>query len=105
MVTGPASVVDAVAAGEKAAVGIDRLLTGESHAFWRRALPIDTHFDPDADPVTYPRAEMVTLHSKLSRSSFAEAEESWTAAVALRETRRCLRCDFGKPCETEARRI
>ena len=105
MVTGPASVVDAVAAGEKAAVGIDRLLTGESHAFWRRALPIDTHFDPDADPVTYPRAEMVTLHSKLSRSSFAEAEESWTAAVALRETKRCLRCDFGKPCETEARRI
>jgi NADH-quinone oxidoreductase subunit F len=105
MVTGPASVVEAVAAGEKAAIGIDGLLTGENHAFWRRALPVDTHFDPDADPVTYPRAEMVTLHSRLSRNSFAEAEESWTAAVALRETKRCLRCDFGKPCETETRRI
>jgi NADH-quinone oxidoreductase subunit F len=105
LVTGPASVVEAVAAGEKAAVGIDLLLTGESHAFWRRALPVDTHFDPDADPVTYPRAEIVALPSKLSRSSFAETEESWSAAVALRETKRCLRCDFGKPCETETRRI
>jgi NADH-quinone oxidoreductase subunit F len=105
MVTGSASVVEAVAAGEKAAVGIDQFITGENHAFWRRSLPVDTHFDPDADPVTYPRAELVTLHSKLSRSSFAEAEESWTSAVALRETKRCLRCDFGKPCELETRRI
>ena len=69
--TGPASVVDAVAAGEKAAVGIDRLLTGENHAFWRRAQPIDTHFDPDADPVSYPRAEMVTLPSKSTSRQFS----------------------------------
>jgi NADH-quinone oxidoreductase subunit F len=32
IVTGPASVVKAIAAGEKAAVGIDQMLTGEEHA-------------------------------------------------------------------------
>ncbi len=34
-VTGPSSVVEAVAAGERAAVGIDLYLTGANHAFWR----------------------------------------------------------------------
>ena len=34
-VSGPSSVVEAVAAGERAAVGIDRFLTGREHAFWR----------------------------------------------------------------------
>jgi NADH-quinone oxidoreductase subunit F len=32
---GPSSVVEAIGAGERAAVGIDAMLTGEAHAFWR----------------------------------------------------------------------
>ncbi len=38
-VSGPASVVEAVAAGERAAVGIDLYLTGQNHAFWREDRP------------------------------------------------------------------
>jgi len=34
--SGPSSVIEAIAAGEHAAVGIDSYLTGESHAFWRQ---------------------------------------------------------------------
>ena len=49
-VTGPSSVVEAVAAGERAAVGIDLYLTGKNHAFWREAHEVDTSFDPDAEP-------------------------------------------------------
>ena len=33
--SGPSSVVEAIAAGERAAAGMDRFLTGESHAEWR----------------------------------------------------------------------
>ena len=44
--------VEAVAAGERAAAGIDQYLTGEAnHAFWRKDREIDTFFDPDAEPV------------------------------------------------------
>ena len=57
-VLGPASVVEAIAGGEKAAAGIDRMFTGENHAFWRVAKEVDTFFDPDAEPVAYGRSKM-----------------------------------------------
>jgi NADH-quinone oxidoreductase subunit F len=94
--TGAASVVDAVAGGEKAAAGIDEMLTGENHAFWRRHPALDTYFDPDADPVGYPRAGIPVLQPRQRNRNFQEVELSWSAAVALREARRCLRCDYGK---------
>jgi NADH-quinone oxidoreductase subunit F len=94
--TGAASVVEAVAGGERAADGIDVMLTGSSHAFWRRHRAPDTHFDPDADVVAYPRAEVAALQPKQRCRNFQEVDLSWGEAVALREARRCLRCDYGK---------
>ncbi len=40
-VTGASSVVEAVAAGERAAVGIDLYLTGKNHAFWRETREVE----------------------------------------------------------------
>ncbi|MBN2320106.1 MAG: FAD-dependent oxidoreductase [Acidobacteria bacterium] len=94
--TGAASVVEAVAGGERAAAGIDAMLTGTSHAFWRRPEVVDTYFDPDAEPVGYPRAEVPVLQPKQRSRNFQEVELSWSEAVAVREARRCLRCDYGK---------
>jgi NADH-quinone oxidoreductase subunit F len=54
-VKGPSSVVEAIADGEKAAVGINRYLTGEERVSWRVSKTVDTYFDPDADPVLAPR--------------------------------------------------
>jgi NADH-quinone oxidoreductase subunit F len=92
-VSGPASVVEAIAAGEKAAVGIDRFLTGTDHAAWRLSRPVDTAFDPDADPVmaARPGMKMIPL---ARRRGFEEVEVTWPRAVALGETKRCLRCDY-----------
>jgi NADH-quinone oxidoreductase subunit F len=59
--TGPLSVVEAIGAGERAAVAMDRYLTGADHAFWRADAVLDTHFDPGADPTTTPRATTDTL--------------------------------------------
>lgn len=45
-VTGPASVALAVGYGERAAVGMDQYLMGESNAFWRREKAVPFTFDP-----------------------------------------------------------
>ena len=94
--TGPASVVEAVGAGERAAVGIDQYLTGANHAFWRREIAVDTYFDPDADPVSTPRAAVVCLDPEARACTFDEVELSWNLETACAEAKRCLRCDFGK---------
>jgi NADH-quinone oxidoreductase subunit F len=95
-VSGPSSVVSAIAAGEKAAVGIDKYLTGESHAFWRKEAILDTNFDPDADPVPYQREKMLSIDVDRRRYNFDEVEKSWCESVAIRQANRCLRCDYGK---------
>ena len=92
---GPLSVVSAIAGGERGAVGIDLLLTGEPHAFWRQDVQTDTAFDPDADPVTTPRIATETTPIE-RRSSFDEVERAWCKQSALEQARRCLRCDYGK---------
>jgi NADH-quinone oxidoreductase subunit F len=93
-VAGPSSVVEAVEAGEKAAVGIDLLLSGENRAFWRVDKPADTFFDPDADPVDTPRAAATLIPVKKRNGNFEEVETTWGRSVALREAKRCLRCDY-----------
>lgn len=95
-VSGPDSVVGAIAAGERAAVGIDRKLSGKSHAFWRVEHPLDTEFDPEADPVPYPRERLRTIDVDRRRQNFDEVELPWCEAVAIRQAKRCLRCDYGK---------
>jgi NADH-quinone oxidoreductase subunit F len=94
--TGPASVVDAVAAGEKAAVAIDKYLSGADHAFWRQEIAVDTFFDPDAEPVDTSRAAVVCLDPEARACTFDEVELSWNLETACAEAKRCLRCDYGK---------
>ncbi len=100
--TGPSSVVEAIAAGERAAVGIDASLTGETHAFWRPYREVDTNYDPDAEPVPFPR-ERVHMAAVDRRSrNFDEVELPWNEATAIRQAQRCLRCDYGKGVSAEA---
>ncbi len=94
--SGPSSVIEAVAGGERAAVGIDAYLSGEEHAFWREERTIETDYDPDADPAPYPRERMSTLAVERRRNNFTEVEMPWNESVAVRQAKRCLRCDYGK---------
>jgi NADH-quinone oxidoreductase subunit F len=94
--SGPSSVVEAVAAGERAAVGIDRYLTGREHAFWRETREVDTFFDPDAEPVDTPRERLALIPVERRRYNFDEVEQPWREAVAVRQAQRCLRCDYGR---------
>jgi NADH-quinone oxidoreductase subunit F len=91
---GPSSVVEAVAAGERAAVGMDKLLSGQEHAFWRTPYEVDTQFDPDAEPVETPRAQMKLIPVEKRRENFNEVEMPFTERAAICEAKRCLRCDY-----------
>ncbi len=94
--TGPQTVIRAVAGGEKAATGIDEFLTGESHAFWRKEKKIDTFFDPEADPVNLPKQKLTLISADRRKHSFDEVEQVWVESEAIRQAKRCLRCDYGK---------
>lgn len=97
---GPASVVQAVAGGERAAVAIDAQLSGAEHAFWRQDKVCPIKVDPNADPKRQPRARFAMLPVERRRHNFNEVEQPWTEAVAVAETSRCLRCDYREPIET-----
>jgi NADH-quinone oxidoreductase subunit F len=101
--TGPSSVVDAIAAGERAAAGIDAFLTGETHAFWRREAETATAFDPDADPSPFSRERQPALSVDKRKANFDEVEGCFPEEVAICQAKRCLRCDYGKKMEFERR--
>jgi NADH-quinone oxidoreductase subunit F len=93
-VTGPASVVEAIGAGERAAVGVDRYLSGAEHAFWRKERASDVAFDPDAEPSTTARRALPELALKARQGSFDQVERAWDEKTAVCQARRCLRCDY-----------
>ncbi|OGC04292.1 hydrogenase [candidate division WOR-1 bacterium RIFOXYA12_FULL_43_27] len=90
------TVIAAVADGEKAAVGIDKYLTGEEHAFWRIEKINTSYFNPDADPVSYPRKNLPELPASARKNNFDPVERSFNDTDGVKQCERCLRCDFGK---------
>ncbi|MFP4014639.1 MAG: NADH-quinone oxidoreductase subunit NuoF [Chitinispirillaceae bacterium] len=96
VVLGAASVIEAVAAGERAAVGIDMFFTKESHAFWREEREVHTSYDPDSEPAPYPREKLHLIAVDRRRNNFDEVEMAWNESVTVRQAKRCLRCDYGK---------
>jgi NADH-quinone oxidoreductase subunit F len=94
-------VVEAIAAGERAAVGIDMLLSGENHAFWRYEKITQTDYDPDAEISQEKRAEARQIPVERRKHNFEEVELPWSEAVALAQAHRCLRCDYGKHINEE----
>ncbi|MEO0108599.1 MAG: FAD-dependent oxidoreductase, partial [candidate division WOR-3 bacterium] len=102
VVTGPSFVVDAIAAGKRAAVMIDHFLRNEPLAEPKGIRLPDVYVPvPDGEDefARLPRAEPPRLPAELTRRSFAEVELSLSVAEATMESRRCLRCDleFTKP--------
>jgi len=92
-VTGPASVIGAIAAGQKAAVSIDKMLGGSGN------LPHDVGFSftkPDEETLAQspPRAEEKIIPLEKRKRGFAEVVLGLDREQALTEAGRCLRCDL-----------
>jgi NADH-quinone oxidoreductase subunit F len=105
VVTGPKTVIDAVAAGKKAAVLIDRYLRGqplkqpsELRLPHHYVEPTNGHAIPRTQRVDVPRVGMDTR-----KHQFMEVELTLSEQDAKLEAARCLRCDleFTQPLKQE----
>ncbi len=98
VVLGPATAVEAIAHGRRAAEAIEYYLhPGKAiHFPWNAPRSLDTKFDPEAPPSALARREPRKIIPIKRRGSFAEVELALSAGQARAEAGRCLRCDFGK---------
>ena len=95
-VTGPATVIEAIAAGERAAISIQKYLRGESMTEGRLRQPEKRVETPRAEETLEEkgRVKMPTLAHKDRLGSFEEANLGYSEQMAIEEAKRCLRCDL-----------
>ncbi|MFA4837752.1 MAG: FAD-dependent oxidoreductase, partial [Dehalococcoidia bacterium] len=93
MVTGPASVIQAIAAGRGAASSIDKYLGGDGivDETFATAAP-DPWLGPDSDFALWTRSRGPLLPVEQRFASFAEVELGFDQKQAIQEAKRCLRC-------------
>ena len=99
MVTGPSTVVEAMASGYRAAVSIDRFLKGQD-------LRLDRSFKAEGraevpkmeeageEETEKPREAMVALQADRRVCTFEEVNLGFDEETAVREAKRCLRCEL-----------
>jgi len=95
-VTGPDTVIGAIAAGHQAAIDIDaaiRLKNGEASYEAPPEEKIDIPLIIDEESLEAPQTRMPELDGKSRKLSFVEVELGFTREDAIREAVRCLRCD------------
>jgi len=97
-VTGPNTVVNAIAAGKKAAGVIGHYVCGRELAEPPKVKLPEVFLEPaaisDEELEDVPRVEPAMLDAKSRKENFAEVERQLSVEQAIREARRCLRCDL-----------
>ncbi len=96
-VTGPASVIEAIAAGRRAASSIDKLLGGNGNieeTLWERPAPEPYTGKRDKGFADLGRVEMPRIPISEAHHSFAEVELGLDTNQAATEAKRCLQCDL-----------
>jgi NADPH-dependent glutamate synthase beta subunit-like oxidoreductase len=91
-VTGPQTVIDAIAGGKAAAISIDRFVRGvDLHEGRGGDIALASEFQKGKyDPAQ--RAQMPVLRPDERVSSFAEVQLGLTEEMAVQEAKRCLGC-------------
>ncbi|MBI4795392.1 MAG: FAD-dependent oxidoreductase [Deltaproteobacteria bacterium] len=101
-VTGPATVVDAIAAGKQAAAEIDHFITGATSPALvmspqkRRKVSFQTI--PAFEKIANHRTPIPMLDVELRKTTFIPVEMGYSDAQAQKEAQRCLRCDICIRC-------
>ena len=102
IVTGPATVIEAVAAGKRAAESIDRYVRGidaKAPRFEDTITPVPEELLPSGKGILKkPRATAAELSVSERINSFAEIETAFTEADAIAECERCLNCALCSEC-------
>ncbi len=101
-VTGPATVVEAIGAGKRAAEAIDRYLSGIPQPKMPpvpvRRTRVEWMEVPASTKMTLRRPEMPLLNLERRRTTFQQVELGYTENAVREESRRCLRCDICLRC-------
>lgn len=90
-VSGPATVVEAIGAGKKAAVAIDKYLGGDG-ILYKADKPIRKIEGPVAEAGNRAKPEELPVGQRIK--SFEEVEFAYTKEQAYFEAKRCMRCDI-----------
>jgi len=98
VVSGPADVVVAVAAGKEAAISIDRYLRGVSLTEERQVTPKRVENVSKERAQLKARASTPLLKLDERKGSFAEVELSFDEKTAIEEAKRCLNCGVCSEC-------
>jgi len=98
LVTGPNTVVDAVASGKIAAESIDKFLSGQEIRREYKITRPSQYIEPveltEEELLEARRPSMPCLSPQERKSNFKEVEQGLTEEQAVKEARRCLRCDL-----------
>ena len=98
VVSGPADVVVAVAAGKEAAISIDRYLSGVSLTEERKVTPkrVEEISKDRAKPQARAATPLLALGER--KGSFTEVEQGFDEETAIQEAKRCLNCGVCSEC-------
>jgi NADH-quinone oxidoreductase subunit F len=98
VVSGPSSVVEAMAAGKIAALSIESYLEGRPltrpHEVTRPSLYVEPVKLTEEEAQNTKRVKMPHLPPAKRRAGHEEIETGFTKELALKEARRCLRCEL-----------
>ena len=97
-VTGPGFIVEAIAAGRRGAIAIDKYLRGDTSRVEMYDLKpqVVKEVTKEAEETweEQPRIEMPRLPVPERKRSFIEIEQGFSEEQARQEAKRCLRCDL-----------
>jgi len=99
-VTGPDTVIEAMAAGRKAAISIDRYLNGEDMRVGREGEGSqESEIEVDTEGVEpKKRTEVATLPLSGRKGNFKEVVLGFSEEEAIKEAKRCLACGGCSEC-------
>jgi NADPH-dependent glutamate synthase beta subunit-like oxidoreductase len=92
----PGAIINAIAAGRKAASSIDEALGGTGdieEVLFERDAP-DQHIGRDEGFASWPREKVPELELKARHQGFQEVALGYDDEQAIKEARRCLHCDL-----------
>jgi len=91
--SGPASVIEAIAAGRQAAISIDKYLGGKGEIEETLAPP-EGEIAPLEEAEEQWRPKMPAVPVKKRLGNFGQVELGYDDKAAIEEAKRCLRCDL-----------
>jgi heterodisulfide reductase subunit A-like polyferredoxin len=97
-VLGPASMVDAMAQGHRAAEAIDAYLRGTKLAPTNGASAVETASNPKPDAAKRERVKMPQAAPAVRLRDFTEIDLGYSAEQAMAEAQRCLACGLCSEC-------